>query len=98
MGKGRESACGGRHSLAILFTNSFIDFSIKLIKKQRKIFFTPVLHVKALFDLDNCIIIYGGIERDLISSHQKEKLYEESLAVAKIKPDPNDFFQICTKK
>ena len=37
----------------------------------------------------------ADIERDLILSHQKEKLYEESLAVAKIKSDPNDFFQIC---
>ena len=33
----------------------------------------------------------ANIERDLISSHQKEKLYEESLAVAKIKSDPNFF-------
>ena len=31
----------------------------------------------------------ASIERDIISSHQKEKLYEESLAVAKIKSDPN---------
>ena len=30
----------------------------------------------------------ASIERDLISSHQKEKLYEESLAEAKIKSDP----------
>ena len=30
------------------------------------------------------------IERDLISSHQQEQLYEESLAVAKIKSDPNN--------
>ena len=33
----------------------------------------------------------ANIERDLISSHQKEKLYEESLAVAKMKSDPNYF-------
>ena len=30
----------------------------------------------------------ASIERDLISSHHKEKLYEKSLAVAKIKSDP----------
>ena len=29
----------------------------------------------------------GSIERDLISSYQKEKLYEESLSVTKIKSD-----------
>ena len=32
------------------------------------------------------------IDRDLISSHQKEKRYEESLAVTKIKYDANYFF------
>ena len=36
-----------------------------------------------------------SMEGDLISIHQKEKLYEESKAVAKIRSDPNDFFQIC---
>ena len=35
----------------------------------------------------------ASIERDLILSHQKEKLYEESLAIAKIKSDPNYFFR-----
>ena len=28
-----------------------------------------------------------SIERDLISSHQKEKMFEESLAITKIKSD-----------
>ena len=41
------------------------------------------------------LLSQASIERDLISSHEKEKLYEESLAVAKIKSDLNFFFQIC---
>ena len=35
----------------------------------------------------------ASIERDLISSHQTDKLYVESLAVAKLKFDPNYFFR-----
>ena len=36
-----------------------------------------------------------SIERDLLSSHQKEKMSEESLAVTRIKSDSKYFFQIC---
>ena len=39
----------------------------------------------------------ADIERDLMSGHQKEKLYEESPAVAKIKSDPNYFFRYAKK-
>ena len=35
------------------------------------------------------------IEQAICDSHLKEKLNEESIAVAKIKSDPNFFLQIC---
>ena len=38
------------------------------------------------------------IEQAICDSHLKEKLNEESIAVAKIKSDPNFFLQICKKK
>ena len=37
------------------------------------------------------------IEKDICDSHLKEKLNEESIAVAKIKRDPNYFFQYAKK-
>ena len=36
-----------------------------------------------------------SIERYLLSCHQKEKMFEESQAVTKIKSDSKYFFQIC---
>ena len=36
-----------------------------------------------------------SIDRDLLSSHQKDKMSEESLAVTRIKSDSKYFFQIC---
>ena len=44
-----------------------------------------------------------SIEQSICDSHTKEKLYDETLAVTKIKSDPNFFFRyakkfsICTK-
>ena len=44
-----------------------------------------------------------SIERSICESHSKEKLYDETLAVTRIKSDPNFFFRyakkfsICTK-
>ena len=50
-----------------------------------------------IYPLSPSIQSKASIERDLISSHQKEKLYEESLAVAKIKSDPNYFIRYANK-
>ena len=36
-----------------------------------------------------------SIEQSICESHSKEKLYDETLAVTRIKSDPNFFFQIC---
>ena len=38
-----------------------------------------------------------SIERDLLSSHQKEKMSEESLAVTRIKSDSKYFFRYAKK-
>ena len=36
-----------------------------------------------------------SIEQSICESHSKEKLYDETLAVNRIKSDPNFFLQIC---
>ena len=38
-----------------------------------------------------------SIERDLLSSHQKEKMFEESLAVTRIKSDSKYIFRYAQK-
>ena len=54
--------------------------------------------IKKIYPLSSSIQSkLASIERYLISSHQKEKLYEESLAVANIKSDPNYFIRYAKK-
>ena len=72
--------------------------SVSRYHRARKILMRKRSQLKNIYPLSPSIQSkLASIERDLISSHQKEKLYEKSLAVAKMKSDPTYFFQICPK-
>ena len=67
--------------------------SVSKFHRARKILMRKRSKLKQLYPLSPSFQSkLANIERDLISSHKKEKLYEESLAVTKIKSDPNLFF------
>ena len=61
-----------------------------LMKKRTKLFFKSPLSLSVQSKL-------VSIERDLLSSHQKEKMFQESLAVTKIKSDFKYFLRYTNK-
>ena len=60
------------------------------MRKRTKLFFKSPLSLSVQSKL-------VSIERDLLSSHQKEKMSEESQAVTRIKSDSKYFFRYAKK-